>query len=62
MIRPGYWAASVQGYGMSDIKRDLLQLRKRIERRVNMPDLPVQEKAELFVALNLVKKQIRTST
>jgi len=47
---------------MSDIKRDLLQLRKRIERRVNMPDLPVQEKAELFVALNLVKKQIRTST
>ncbi|MEA5113984.1 MAG: hypothetical protein VB050_08130 [Geobacteraceae bacterium] len=46
---------------MDDIKRDLAQLRKKIVDRLSTPGLSVQERAELVVALNLVKKQIRTS-
>jgi len=46
---------------MSDIRQDLVQLCKKIENRLNEPDLPDQEKAELFATLNLFRNRTRTS-
>lgn len=43
---------------MNDTLQDLVNLRGQIEERLNMPGLPVEEKADLFVTLNLIKKQL----